>query len=64
MSRYLLVRSLLTVMAFAVVLAAAGPALASAPAPRQATAWTIYGDVIVEITSPKDQHSGVVLRPR
>jgi hypothetical protein len=64
MSRYLLVRSLLTVMAFAVMLAVAGPASASSPAPRQASAWTIYGDVIVEITSPKDQHSGVVLRPR
>jgi hypothetical protein len=57
---FLLVRSLATVAVFAGLLAAAGPAAASQPA----TAWTVYGDVIVEVASPKDPHTGVVLRPR
>jgi hypothetical protein len=56
---FLLVRSLATVAVFAGLLAAAAPASASRP-----SAWTIYGDVIVEVASPKDQTSGVVLRPR
>jgi hypothetical protein len=54
----LLLRPLLIVAAFGVLLAATQPAAASPPA----TAWTVYGDVIVELASPKDQHSGVVLR--
>ncbi len=40
------------------LLAAAGPAAASRPpAPHPAT-WTIYGDVIIEVVSPKDPASG------
>jgi hypothetical protein len=52
---------LVTIAFFAGLLIAAGPAAASRPA-QPATAWTIYGDVIVEVASPKDPHTGVVLR--
>jgi hypothetical protein len=48
------------------LLAAAGPAAASRPRPAPpASAWTIYGDVIIEVASPKDPASGgVALRLR
>jgi hypothetical protein len=60
MSRYLIIRPLLTVAVFGALLAAAQPAAASPPA----TAWTVYGDVIVELTGPKDSNTGLALRPR
>jgi hypothetical protein len=40
------------------LLVAAGPAAASRPPAPHPPGWTIYGDVIVEIVSPKDPHSG------
>jgi hypothetical protein len=48
------------------LLVAVGPAAASQPRPAPpATAWTIYGDVIVEVVGPKDPASGgVALRLR
>ena len=54
MSRFLLVRTLVTVAVFSGLLVTAGP--------RRATAWTVYGDVIVEVASPTDPR--LLLRPR
>jgi hypothetical protein len=40
-------------------LAAAGPAAASSPPAPHPPGWTVYGDVIVEVVSPRDSNSGM-----
>ena len=48
-------------MTFAVAgysLAAAGPASASRPPAPHPPGWTVYGDVIVEVASPRDVQTG------
>jgi hypothetical protein len=40
-------------------LAAAGPASASRPPVQHPPGWTVYGDVIVEVASPQDPHTGM-----
>ena len=40
-------------------LAAAGPAAASRPAAPHPPGWTVYGDVIIDVVSPKDTHTGM-----
>jgi hypothetical protein len=50
---------LMTFATAATALAAAGPAAASRPAAPHPPSWTIYGDVIVEVASPKDPHTGM-----
>jgi hypothetical protein len=39
-------------------LAAAGPASASRPPAPHPPGWTVYGDVIVEVASPRDVQTG------
>ena len=41
------------------LLAAAGPAAASRPPAPHPPTWTVYGDVIVEVMSPRDSNSGL-----
>jgi hypothetical protein len=40
-------------------LAAAAPASASRPPAAHPPGWTVYGDVIVELSSPRDPHTGM-----
>jgi hypothetical protein len=40
-------------------LGAAGPASASRPPAPHPPGWTVYGDVIVGVVSPKDPHTGM-----
>ena len=49
MSRTRLASPILALSVGAGLLAAAAPATASRPAPQGPPAWTIYGDVIVEV---------------
>ena len=48
-----------TLVSAGTALAAAGPAAASRPTAPHPPGWTIYGDVIVELASPKDPHTGI-----
>lgn len=63
---WLMTRAMLTSLVVLIsLLAAAGPAAASRPRPAPpATAWTVYGDVIIELTSPKDPATGLALKLR
>ena len=40
-------------------LVATGSATASRPPAPLPPGWTVYGDVIVEVVSPKDPHTGM-----
>jgi len=49
----------------AALILAAPPAAAARTAPPQPPGWAVYGDVIIEVASPKDPASGgVALRLR
>jgi hypothetical protein len=49
---------LMTFATAATALAAAGPASASRPPAPHPPGWTVYGDVIVEVASPRDVQTG------
>ena len=51
--------TLVSIAVAGTALAAAGPAAASRPTAPHPPGWTIYGDVIVEVASPKDPHTGM-----